>query len=111
MRLVKERLYDISVFLMLPFLGLLLIVCIGGTQHNIVWYKELLVTAAFCALIVISSLLLLCCEKILERCEKKLLVLFLAGMGIALYAVFEFTNTIFPPPFLIMRFAACSERQ
>lgn len=87
MRLVKERLYDISVFLMLPFLGLLLIVCIGGTQHNIVWYKELLVTAAFCALIVISSLLLLCCEKILEKYEKKLLVLFLAGMGIALYAV------------------------
>lgn len=87
MRTIKERLYDISIWLMLPFLGLLLVICIGGTHHNIVWYKELLVTLVFVGCIMVISSLILRGKSFLEKHEKKLLVVFLLLMGISLYAV------------------------
>lgn len=87
MKAVKERLYDISIFLMLPFLGILIAICISGTHHNIAWYKELLVTLVIVIFLVAISVLLLRGKCFLEKHEKKLLVAFLLIMGICLYIV------------------------
>lgn len=84
---MKKRLYDISVFLMIPFLGILFVICIGGTYHHIAWYKELLLTLVFAVLMIAISFFVLRCKSFLEKHEKKLLFVFLLIIGIVLYCV------------------------
>ncbi len=87
MRAIKGRLFDISVFLMLPFLGIIFVICISGTHHHVAWHKELIVTLVFAALMAGVSFLLCRKENLLKKQEKKLLLSFLLFVGILLYLV------------------------
>ena len=48
---IKRLLVKLLQCLMLFFMAIILYICITGTAHNIVWYKELIVTTGFLAII------------------------------------------------------------
>ena len=74
-------------YVMFLFLAVIWLICITGTAHNIVWYKELFVTAVCLTGIFVLCLLLNRAESLIQRHEKKLLWIFLAVFSVALYAV------------------------
>lgn len=74
-------------YVMFLFLAVIWLICITGTAHNIVWYKELFVTAVCLAGIFVFYLLLKRMDNFIQRHEKKLLWIFLAVFSVALYAV------------------------
>ena len=71
-------------YVMFLFLAVIWLICITGTAHNIVWYKELFVTAVCLAGIFALCFLLKRAENFIQCHEKKLLWVFLAAFSAAI---------------------------
>ena len=83
----KEVLSRIIFWCMVVFMTVGLVVCISGTQHNIVWYKELGVTAGMAVGIWIVGLILRKCNLFLMEHKSRLLFLILIIFAAGLYGV------------------------
>ncbi len=84
---IKRLLVKLLQCLMLFFMAIILYICITGTAHNIVWYKELIVTTGFLAIIFLFCLVLKRARVFIQRHEKMLLSAFVLLNCFALYMV------------------------
>ncbi len=87
-KMVKRILAVVTLIFMIP----VLCVCITHTQHNIVWYKELVVTTGFLIGIPLVVFLLKKGESFLRKYERVLLGAFLVLITVSLYVISAYSR-------------------